>query len=228
MARSRWPSPEPPEESARREEKETGRVEAFSDGVFAIAITLLVLELKVPKGSPGTLPASLAAQWPTYLSYLTSFTTILVMWVNHHQIFNHIRRTTGAFLFLNGLLLLFVTAVPFPTALVSDHLLGPDARTAAAVYSGTYLAIAIAFNALWRYASGGRRLIDPRSDQAGIDAITRNYRFGPLYYLTAFVLAFVSVAASLGICLALAVFFAVTISAGRKAPSPPPESSTKV
>ena len=139
------------------------------------------------------------------------------MWVNHHAIFNHIRRINGAFLFLNGVLLLFITAVPFPTALVSDHLLGRDARTAAAVYSGTYVLIAIAFNALWRYASAERRLIDPRSEQAEIDAITRNYRLGPASYIAAFILAFLWVPASLGLCLALAVFWAVTISTRKTA-----------
>jgi uncharacterized membrane protein len=203
---------EDPRQSARAAEKETGRVEAFSDGVFAIAITLLVLELKVPKAAPGGLLASLFQQWPTCLAYLTSFVTILVMWVNHHEIFNHIRRTSVAFLFLNGLLLLFVTVVPFPTSLVSDHLLSPDAPAAAAIYAGTYFLIALSFNALWLYASRGRRLIGPGSDQRHIDAITRNYRFGPVFYFAAFLLSFFWVAASLLLCLALALFFAVTAS----------------
>ncbi|HKF42784.1 MAG TPA: TMEM175 family protein [Thermoanaerobaculia bacterium] len=219
MATPRWPAGES-EQTALAQEKETGRVEAFSDGVFAIAITLLILELKVPKGPPGTLLANLVAQWPTYLSYLTSFVTILVMWVNHHQMFNLIRRTNVAFLFLNGLLLLFITVVPFPTALVSDHLLGPDSKTAAAVFGGTYFGIAIAFNAVWRYASGGLRLIDPRVDVRSVEAITRAYRVGPAAYFTTFILAFVWVPASLGLNLALAVFFAVTASIRNPTPLP--------
>ena len=198
------------EERTRPAQKETGRVEAFSDGVFAIAITLLVLDLKIPKGGTGGLVEKLLGQWPNFLAYLTSFATILVMWVNHHKLFTHIRRTTGAFLFLNGLLLLFVTAVPFPTSLVSEHLLDSDASTAAAIYAGTYLATALAFNALWRYASSGMRLIDPRSAPEQIRAITRNYSFGPVLYLLATLLAPFSVPLSLGLCLALAVFFAVT------------------
>src|SRR6266542_5919231 len=76
--------------------------------------------------------------------------------------------------------------VPFPTALVSEHLLSPDARTAAAIYAATYFAIAIAFNVLWRYASDGMRLIDPRADSEQVRAITRNYRFGPVFYFAAF------------------------------------------
>src|SRR5262245_58066326 len=104
------------------EVKETARIEAFSDGVFAIAITLLVLDMKVP-GSKD-LPADvrlisvLGRQWPTYLAYVTSFLTILIMWVNHHRLFQHIKRTDNPFLMLNGLLLMGVTIVPFPTGLV--------------------------------------------------------------------------------------------------------------
>lgn len=213
-----------------RGEKETGRLEAFSDGVFAIAITLLVLDIKVPKLSelsgPGGLLVALLKQWPMFAAYLTSFATILVMWVNHHKLFNHIRRTNDTFLFLNGLLLLFVTFVPFPTALVSAYLQHPEAQTAAAVYAGTYAAIAIAFNLLWKYASAGRRLLGPRASLAEVDAITRQYRVGPISYLVAFVLAFVSVPASLGICVLLAVFFAFTVTLGRQPGSGRAESST--
>jgi len=161
-----------------------------------------------------------------FAAYLTSFATILVMWVNHHKLFNLIRRTNDTFLFLNGLLLLFVTFVPFPTALVSAYLLHPQARTAAAVYTGTYEAIAITFNLLWNYASARRRLLGSRASPAEVDAITRQYRVGPVSYLAAFVLSFVSVPASLGICMLLAVFFAFTgtfghLLGGRRAgPSP--------
>jgi uncharacterized membrane protein len=201
-------------------EKETGRAEAFSDGIFAIAMTLLVLDLKVPRevsGPEGLLPA-ITRQWPTFAAYLTSFATILVMWVNHHMLFNNIRRVNTAFLFLNGLLLLFITFVPFPTALVSEYVRRPEARTAAAIYAGTYVALAIVFNVLWRYAAAGRRLLDPRCTRAQVAAINRQYAFGPVLYAAAFVLAFWSVPASLCLCMGLALFFALTASFGR-----PPE-----
>jgi uncharacterized membrane protein len=201
-------------------EKETARIEAFSDGVFAIAITLLVLDLKVPQpaelpAGPGLLGthgllAALLAQWPTFLAYLTSFLTILVMWVNHHMLFGLIRRTDHLFLYLNGLLLLFVTVLPFPTALVAAYIQHSQATAAAALYCGTCLGIAIAFNLLWRHASTGRRLLDSAASDAAVREIDRRYRFGPPLYLAALALAFFNLEASLATCLGLAVFFSIT------------------
>jgi uncharacterized membrane protein len=204
--------------------RETGRIEAFSDGVFAIAITLLVLDLKVPKpaelGAAGLLSA-LGKQWPAFLAYLTSFATILVMWVNHHKMFNHIHRTDDAFLFLNGFLLLFITFVPFPTSLVADYLQHRESRTAAAVYAGTYEALAIAFNLLWSYASRSGSLLAPQVDLVQVQAIRKQYATGPFLYLVAFALVFVSVPASLVMCLLLAVYWSLTgcLAVFHKAPS---------
>src|SRR5215813_3568997 len=97
---------------------ETSRIEAFSDGVFAIAITLLVLDLKVPPDPSGIhrLAELLLSEWPAYLAFLTSFATILIMWINHHRIFTLVGRSDDRLLFYNGLLLLGVTVVPFPTS----------------------------------------------------------------------------------------------------------------
>src|SRR5213593_915772 len=97
---------------------ETSRIEAFSDGVFAIAITLLILDVHVPTISQGNLGSALTRQWPTYVAYLISFSFIGIMWVNHHRLFNHIRRSDNGLLFSNLLLLLGVTIVPFPTSLL--------------------------------------------------------------------------------------------------------------
>ena len=126
---------------------ETSRVEAFSDGVFAIAITLLILDVHVPSASQGNLGAALIRQWPTYVAYLISFAFIGIMWVNHHRLFNHIRRSDNRLLFLNLLLLLGVTVVPFPTALLAAHADAADRTVAAAVFNGTYVALAF-FNVL--------------------------------------------------------------------------------
>lgn len=193
------------------DEKETGRIEAFSDGVFAIAITLLVLEIKIPTHSTveaSSLASALLSLYPSYLAFLTSFVTILVMWVNHHRIFSLVRRSDHAFLYWNGLLLMFVTFVPFPTALLAEYLLHPEAKIAAGVYAGTFLVIAIVFAGLWKHASRFGRLLGQGAKQEDIEGITKQYRFGTPLYSIAFVLSFVSVWLSVGLCAVLAIFFA--------------------
>jgi len=193
--------------------KETGRVEAFSDGVFAIAITLLVLELKVPHvgdGGNGRLAAALLAQWPSYLAFVTSFATILIMWVSHHYMFTFVRRADARFLYANGLLLFVVTVVPFPTALVAEYFEKPEASTAAAVYGGTFVLCSIAYNILWRTAIGRqRRLLRADVSEANIRDLTRRYLWGLPMYALATAAAFVSVYATFAICLGLWVFWVV-------------------
>lgn len=196
------------------ESKNTGRVEAFSDGVFAIAITLLVLEIKVPlpedlkKEQIGLLDA-LGQQWPIYLAYVTSFLTVLIMWINHHNFMTLIKRTDHIFLMLNGLLLMGVSLVYFPTELLSKYIGHADERVAAAVFGGTFTVIAIFFNVLWRYAAHNNRLLDTRMDLRLAESITRRYLFGPLMYFSSFALAFISAWASVLICVALAIYFAL-------------------
>ena len=189
---------------------ETTRIEAFSDGVFAIAITLLVLDLKVPHDAPDgrTLAQRLLTQWPAYLAFLTSFATILIMWINHHRIFTLVGRSDDRLLFYNGLLLLGVTLVPFPTSLVAEYLRREGARSAALVFNGTYIYIALMFNLLWRTAAINDRLLHHDANRAMVRAIFDAYRYGPLWYVLAFAAAFVSVTGSLLLNLALAVYFA--------------------
>ena len=190
--------------------KETGRVEAFSDGVFAIAMTLLVLNVRVPStNQPGQLGSLLWQQWPSYLAFVISFAFIGIMWVNHHRLFVHIRRIDHTLLVLNGALLLGVTAVPFPTAVLAQYLAKPDEKAATMLYAGTYVVVAIFFNVLWRYAASGHRLLGDEVDVAEVSRITRQYAYGPLLYLACFVLAYINVAASLALNVALAIFFAM-------------------
>ena len=123
-------------------EKQTGRLEFFSDGVFAVAITLLVFTLQVPHLSARAisvpaLGSALLAQWPSYLTFITSFATILIIWASHHGIFKMVYRANTPFLFANGLLLLLVTVVPLPTSLVAQYLSTPAAALACAVYAGS-------------------------------------------------------------------------------------------
>ncbi|HEY7500801.1 MAG TPA: TMEM175 family protein [Vicinamibacterales bacterium] len=190
---------------------ETTRVEAFSDGVFAIAITLLVLDLKVPRElhEGQTLADALVKQWPAYMAFVTSFLTILIMWINHHRMFTLVDRCDHRVLFYNGFLLLGVTVVPFPTSLVSEYLHEEGQRTAALVYNGTFFAIAIAFNLLWRSMAIGNRLIRRDADPAAVQRIFESYRYGPLCYGLAFIAGLFNVTLSLLIDLGLAIFFAL-------------------
>jgi TMEM175 potassium channel family protein len=191
--------------------EETTRVEAFSDGVFAIAMTLLILEIRTPEHvGAGRMAAALLALWPSYLAFVASFFTIGVMWMNHHRLFNLIGRSDQGLLATNGLLLLFVTFIPFPTALLARFLNHPDSRGAAIFYNGTFLAAALAFQLLWRHATGrGGHLLDQAADPESVAAITRQYRFGPLLYLALMLIACISAVGSLILNLALAVFFAI-------------------
>ena len=193
-------------------EKETGRIEAFSDGVFAVAITLLVLDIHVPAlGTlpPGGLNAALLALWPTVGAYVVSFVTILIMWLNHHRLFAQIQRNDHRLMLLNGLLLMLVTLIPFPTSLVAAYLQTPYAKTALAVYCGLNLMMALAFNLLWNHASAGGRLLADNHDRHRVQHITAQYRLGPLFYVAAFIVAFINAIACCVLIAGLAVFFAL-------------------
>lgn len=193
--------------------RDTARIEAFSDGVFAIAATLLVLDLHVPLPDLAEvqqvgLVAILLNQWPMYVAYVISFSFISIMWINHHNMFRMIRGADHTLLLLNGLLLLLIAVVPFPTSLLATYIGHPGEIAAAVVYSGTYFVIAIAFNLLWWHAAHGGRLLAHGYDPAAIEARSRRYRLGPLLYLLCTVLAFVSVPASLALNAVLAILFA--------------------
>lgn len=186
---------------------ETARVEAFSDGVFAVAITLLIFDLHVPPVASGNLWVALSRQWPAYIAFLISFAFIGIMWVNHHRLFNHIRRSDNWLMFLNLLLLFGVTVVPFPTSLLATHYITPNRAAAAAVFNGIYVFIAISFNILWFHAVKAS-LLDPEAlTSAG--SISRRYGVGPVSYLICFGLTWVSVPASLALNVGLAIFYAL-------------------
>jgi len=167
-----------------------GRVEAFSDGVFAIAITLLILEIRVPHGEAGGLWAGLLALWPSYIAFLLSFVVILIMWVNHHELLRMVRTVNYPFLFANGFLLLTVTFVPFPTAVVAAYLATPDAKVAVAFYCATFVAQALLWNLLFATMVRGR-LLRPEVTAATIENVRRTYYVGVLVYVLATALAFV-------------------------------------
>jgi len=188
---------------------ETARLEAFSDGVFAIAITLLILEIKIP-GYDSELKTQLLRQWPSYLGFFISFAFIGIMWVNHHRLFTHIKKTDDVLLLLNLALMFGVCVIPFTTALLAAHLGHPGARTAVVVYNAAYFGIAVFFSVLWRYAaSRNGHLLAGNVDRDAVDKIMKQYNYGPLAYAMAIALAWINIPASLLINLVLAGFFAV-------------------
>ena len=197
--------------SARRH-NDTGRIEAFSDGVFAIAITLLIIEIGVPHledEPPGTtLPQALVGLWPSYLGYVISFLQIGVIWANHHNRFRFIERSNHGLLFLNILFLMCVAFIPFPTALLAEYLerTASERETAGVIYAGTLAVTAVFFTLLWLYAAANR-LVDRNLDPSLVRAMTRRYLLGTVAYLLVFVLAYVNVAASLILIVILALLF---------------------
>lgn len=198
------------------ERKDTGRLEALSDGVFAIAMTLLILGVPVPLRNelkPGMTLLGLmfgSYRWLSMVTYAISFTTILVMWVNHHSMFQFLARIDRGFAFINGALLMLIVFVNYPTALVANFAGTPEATLAAVTYSTTLAVTAILYNALWRWASSGRRLLARDVVQDEVALITRQYRIGPLLYLLALGLAFVSPWLSVALNAGLALYFAFT------------------
>ena len=203
-------------EPVARGPSETARVEAFSDGVFAIAITLLVLEIRVPEpdltGHGSTLLSALLALWPSYLGYLISFVTIGIMWVNHHNMFMLIRRTDRYFLLISVLFLMCIAFLPFPTAVLAEYLSEPKGRRlAVALYSATFVLIALAYNGLWLYAVRNGRLLEKDADREAVESISRRYMMGPIAYAVSFGLAFINTWASLAVHGLLAAFFVLPV-----------------
>jgi uncharacterized membrane protein len=189
----------------------TSRLETFADGVFAIAVTLLVLLFDVPKDGH-TLSHSLLHQWPSYLAYAVSFLTIGIMWVNHHDVMTQIGVADRTFLFLTIGLLMCVAFMPYPTAIVAEFIRGGDREAAALFYGIAMTATAIFFNAMWRYAAWNNRLIDEDADPAVVKGITRSFRPGVPLYLGSTLVALVSPVASVTLFAASALFYVVANS----------------
>ena len=198
---------------------ETSRVEAFSDGVFAIAITLLILAVGIEEAfAEGDVQHQLLHLWPAYIAYAISFLTVGIMWVNHHQIFRHFERVDRPLLLLNILLLMCISFTPFPTRVVADHATdGADREAAAVLYGATMTLTAICFFAVWIY--GSRRLLRADADMREVDGITRSYLPGAPTYALATLVAFVSSVASLILFGVIAIFYAISSSFFGREPS---------
>jgi TMEM175 potassium channel family protein len=175
----------------------TSRLEAFADGVFAIAATLLIIEVALPEGDVGR---GLLDIWPSYFAYALSFLSIGIMWVNHHVVLSFVREADRSFLFINLFLLMAIAFVPFPTAVYAEHLQDEGGEPAALAYGLTFVVIAIFFQLFWQYAR--RRLLRPDADRREVSGINRSYRPGVPLYVAATLVALWSAKAAL-------VFFAV-------------------
>jgi TMEM175 potassium channel family protein len=193
---------------------ETFRIEAFADAVFAIAITLLVIEIRLPPHEEvlriGGVGPALLQLWPSYVGYTISFIVIGIMWANHHNLMKLVDRVDHGFITLTLLLLMCVAFLPFPTAVMADHLADPDAHeraVAVAFYCGCFTVTALFYFLMWWHAARHRRLIASHVSDDAVRAITRAYVPGSLLYLTATLLAFVHVALSLAIVVGLAALY---------------------
>ena len=203
-------------------EKETTRVEAFSDGVFAIAITLLILEIKVPKidmhMTNSELFTSLLNLWPSYFAFLLSFAAVLIMWIYHHGFFKYLKTINSKFLYANGFLLLMVTFIPFPTAVLAEHINSPAANVSAAFYCGAMVLVSVAYNVLWFTTAYKRALVKDEISDVLILKIRNAYIFGFFVYLVSFIISFFYAIAGLVICISLWIFWIILDynNAGRK------------
>jgi uncharacterized membrane protein len=171
----------------------TNRLETFADGVFAIAATLLILNVdaQVSEDVPD-LGGRLLHIWPSYAAYAVTFFTIGIVWVNHHTVMSQIDRADRVFLFLNIGFLMFVAFAPFPTRLIAEHIRGEGGRAATITYGITLVLMAVFFNALWLYASVGARLLRADHDPQVVRGITKSYQLGVPTYLAATLISIVS------------------------------------
>lgn len=187
----------------------TGRLEALSDGVFAVAITLLVLGIAVPESTHGRLAHLLLNQWPQFAAYAVSFVLIGIIWVNHHAVFDQFTRVDRPLLFLNILLLLFVVLIPLGTALLARYIeAGSDSHVAAVFYSGVFLCLSIGFTLIWGYALRTPGvLLHPLYGSAAWASLIRFSVVGLSVYTVTILVALVSAVLCLVIHALIAIYY---------------------
>ncbi len=191
----------------------TARLETFADGVFAIAATLLILNVEVPELAERSLTHELVRLWPAYVGYAVSFLTIGIIWVNHHTVLRQLRGIDRTFLFINVFFLLCIAFIPFPTRLLATYVRTDNGEAAAVAYGVTLTATAIFFNLMWRYAiGGGGRLLRPDADRREVDGITRSYRPGVPMYAGATVVGVFQAEVGAALFAAIALFYVLSSS----------------
>jgi uncharacterized membrane protein len=187
------------------DEPGTGRLEAFSDGIFAIAATLLVLEFTV--GSGRNLGDQLLHLWPSYLAYVTSFLTIGIIWMNHHHTVSLLSHANRTMLFINNILLMTIAFLPFPTKLVADYLRRDGEGAATLAYTATFVVMAAMHQVWWQYARRNRRLIADGVPDSALRAVDRAYAPGIAMYGLCFVIALFSPLTAVLLTFAIAAFY---------------------
>lgn len=199
----------------------TNRVEAFSDGVMAIAITLLILEIRVPASDDRSLLRSLADLWPSYLAYLASFFTIGIIWLNHHAFFTRLHHLDHVILWWNLMLLLGVSFLPFPTSVLARYIRsgGADASVAAGFYGLIGVLMTVPWVFLWRRLVRRPELLEPPFDAAFARAEGSRSWVGVVIYAVCIGVGVLSPVAALGLYLAVALFYAFTSQGWRPAPT---------
>jgi uncharacterized membrane protein len=187
------------------------RLEAFSDGVFAVAITLLALDLTVEGPGHGRLIDQLYDKWPAFLAYLISFFMIGIVWVNHHTLVRSITKVDRLLLFLNLVLLLFVVLIPFATSTVADYFPAndPDGRLAMVLYAGVFLGMSVGFGAILEWTLHGERVYQPLPRERQWAARTRFFVGGALVYVAAIIVATFNAVAAFVLIVLVAVYYIV-------------------
>lgn len=178
-----------------QQQKETIRIETFSDGVFCIAVTLLSLEISVEVKQGMTnkgLTHELFSLWPICVAYVISFVNVLLAWIGHHGLFKHLHNTDNGVMMSNGLLLLLVAMVPFPTKTLGLFLQTGAFQTAVIFYTGYFVLISLAFRLLWYTASRNRTLLLNKTTDLQVKSITRNENTGLICNTIIMLVAFVN------------------------------------
>jgi len=185
----------------------TDRLEYFSDAVFAIVITLLIIDVHLPANWTSGLGNALVALWPSYLAYAVSFFVIGAIWINHHGMFQLIVRADNSFLLLNVLQLMAIAFIPFPTAVLAESIhVGSGMSTAIVFYGGTLVSVGVTVNLMWRYAVRAGLVRDDITP-AKVKLLNRRFLLGPAAYVVAVAVGLAFPWAALAIFVGINVYF---------------------
>ena len=191
-------------------QKETIRIETFSDGVFCIAVTLLSIEIGVELHGDVTdkiLTHALLAKWPIYLAYVISFVNVLLAWIGHHSLFKMLNKSDNSIMIANGLLLMLVALVPFPTKTLGEFLLTDGFKTAVIFYTGYFVLISIAFRLLWYAATRNRNLLIHDISESQIKKTTKNENIGLICNTIILAVAFINPWIALALSFAMWIYW---------------------